>query len=313
MNQIKDAVAISKSPVPIRLDSESSKLKFSMPSQAEMVQLIDFCKVMASAPFYQKLGPGGVMAIYLTAKEFNVPFMASLNGGMHTFDGKVTFSAQLINAMIINAGHTADILHLDDQKCVIHFKRGDRHDSEYKGFTYEYTIKQAERAGYLTKANWKNNPKDMLFSRCLTGGGRKHVPEIFVGVLVAGELMGDNRDGDIQPLSPVNVTESNNQTQKNVVESNNAVIYPKLVEDEYNSNYTDFILKHGLLGNSDGTCSRKLEFLRKSADKAKISQGKVIDFAMKNESDFLEKFDKWEKENYPKEKITSMDQVALDQ
>ena len=292
MNQLKDAIAIAMSPVPIKLDSVSNKLKFSMPSQSEMAQLIDFCKVMASAPFYQKLGPGGVMAIYLTAKEFNVPFMASLNGGMHTFDGKVTFSAQLINAMIINAGHTADILHLDDQKCVIHFKRGDRHDSEYKGFTYEYTIKQAERAGYLTKANWKNNPKDMLFSRCLTGGGRKHVPEVFVGVLVAGELMGDNRDGDIQPLSPINISEN--------IKSN------KLIEDSEREFIINFLEKYAI-------DDRKMEFVRKSAEKAKMNEEKVMCFAMKNESDFIAKFEKWEKENYPLQKITSMDEMVLDE
>ena len=46
---------------------EHTKKTFSMPSPQEMDQLINFCKVMSQSPFYQKIGPGGVMAIYLTA------------------------------------------------------------------------------------------------------------------------------------------------------------------------------------------------------------------------------------------------------
>ena len=65
---------------------------FSMPCEQELQQLIEFCKIMATAPFYSKLQAGGVLAIYLTAQEHNVPFMSSLNGGMYTYDGKVTFS-----------------------------------------------------------------------------------------------------------------------------------------------------------------------------------------------------------------------------
>ena len=83
---------------------------FSMTSLQEMDQLINFCKVMAQAPFYQKLGAGGVLAIYMTAKELNLPFMACLNGGLFTYDGKVSFSGILINALMLRAGHTSDLI-----------------------------------------------------------------------------------------------------------------------------------------------------------------------------------------------------------
>lgn len=163
---------------------QERRMCFNMPTPQEMDHLLGFCKVMASSPFYQKMGPGGIMAIYLTAKEYNLPFMACMNGGLHTFDGKVTFSAIMINSMIIDAGHKADLLHIDDNRCVIRFTRGDRkNDKTYKPLDYEYTIKMADKAGYLKKNNWQTSRRDMLYNRCLTGGGRKHTPEIFVEYL----------------------------------------------------------------------------------------------------------------------------------
>lgn len=285
-----------------------AKLFFSMPSPQEMQQLIEFCKIMATAPFYQKLGPGGVMAIYLTAKEHNVPFMPSLNGGMHTFDGKVSFSAQLINAMIINAGHKADIIQLDEQVCRIHFKRGDRrNDPDYKGLVYEYNIKQAEKAGYLKKNNWQTSPKDMLFSRCLTGGGRKHIPEVFVGVLVAGELVGDESDAMVIPQVPVEATQMQEAQQE----------APKVIEHVKAPTYGDFIAKHGLIKNSDGTMGRKMEYVMATCNKANMTEIQVINSAIKNERMFDERFDKWHKEKYPNEQgddtPRSMDELAMQQ
>lgn len=189
---------------------------FSMPSLKEMEHLNNFCKIMAQAPFYQKMGPGGVMAVYLTAKEYNLPFMACMNGGIYTFDGKVTFSAIMINSMINNAGHHVDVIQLDDEKCILKFTRGDRkNDATYKPFIYEYTKEMANRAGYLSKQNWKTSLRDMLYNRCLTGGGRKHIPEVLVGVLGAGELVGDDSDQYVEPVTPVEVAlQINSQEEK---------------------------------------------------------------------------------------------------
>lgn len=283
---------------------------FSMPNAQEMQSLIEFCKVMATAPFYQKLGPGGVMAIYLTAKEYDLPFMACLNGGLHTFDGKVTFSAIMIDALIIKAGHKADLLHLDEKKCVIRFTRGDRrNDSTYQPLVYEYTLDQANKAGYLKKNNWQTSPKDMLYSRCLTGGGRKHTPEVFVGVLVAGELVGDDRDSDITPLLPVNVAVSTNllPAPTESVESPKQLEYVKL------PNYEEFCRQHGIMEGSD-----KHEYVKVIISKnPKMNEIQVVNSAIKNEQKFLDTFNKWlEEKTKPETKEViqelprSMDEVS---
>lgn len=263
-----------------QLHQPPAKLFFSMPSPQEMQQLIEFCKVMAGAPFYQKLGPGGVMAIYLTAKERDLPFMSCLNGGMHTFDGKITFSAILINAMIINAGHTADILHLDEQRCKILFTRGDRKNNpKYKPLEYEYTIQQAEKAGYLKKANWQTSPKDMLWSRCLTGGGRKHISEVFIGVLAAGELVDDDSDQYVEINAPIEAIHTTPAPEESSP-------IPKAIEHEKSEGYEEFCQKH-LLEDA------KMAYVRKIAQATNKTEAQIINSAISNESGFLTAFEKW--------------------
>jgi hypothetical protein len=272
-----------------------SKLYFSMPSSEEMHHLIEFCKVMASAPFYQKLGPGGVMAIYLTAKEYDLPFMACLNGGLHTFDGKVTFSAIMINSLILKAGHKADVLELDETKCVIRFTRGDRaNDPTYEPLIYQYTIQQAQKAGYLSKNNWKSSPKDMLYSRCLTGGGRKHTPEVFVGVLVAGELVGDDSDSNVEPLLPDNVN-TPVKLENTSVEEQKAPVEPKQVEFVKAEGFDEFCVKHGLQGKT-----KKAEYVTLLAKTTKRTRDALINQAVANPEGFLEAFEEWEKDEKEK-------------
>lgn len=278
---------------------------FSMPNPQEMQSLIEFCKVMATSPFYQKLGPGGVMAIYLTAKEYDLPFMACLNGGLHTFDGKVTFSAIMIDALILKAGHKTEVLKLDEHECTIKFTRGDRkHDKDYKGFTFTYTTKQAQTAGYLSKKNWQTSLKDMLYSRCITGGGRKHIPEVFVGVLVSGELVGDDSDGDTMPLLPPAVA----QTTNLLPESNETVEPPKQIGHTPAEGYEEFCSKHGL--NENGP---KFDYIKSVCDSTKKDKVYIVNCAIANEKKFLDTFEKWEKSQKKKEEVVKEPPRSMDE
>lgn len=205
-----------------------NSFKFEMPSITEMQHLVSFCKVMSEAPFYAKLGAGGVLAIYMTAKERNLPFMSCLNGGLHAIEGKITFSGGMVAAMILNAGHDYKVLTNTENECEILFVRGDRgHDKTYQPQTFKYTISDAKRAGYLGKwdaegkqvkagkDNWIQNPKAMLFNRCVMGGMRLYMPEIAVGVLVAGELTGTEADGSLdiaQDVKPATIEAPQQET-----------------------------------------------------------------------------------------------------
>jgi len=163
-----------------------------MPMGQELQQMMELCNTLAKAPYYAKMGAAGILAICLTARELGLPLMRCLNGGMYPIDGKVSMSSNLINQMIINAGHHINILHLGDDYCEIEFVRSDRPANRAK-FTYKFTAQDAEAAGLLKKDNWKYYRKSMLFSRALSGGGKIWMPDALNGVYAIGELPNDER------------------------------------------------------------------------------------------------------------------------
>lgn len=174
-----------------------------IPIGKELEDLIYLCKTLSKCPYYQKMGEGGILAIALNARELGLPLMMCLNGGMYTFSGQVTLSSQLINMMIVNAGHRVDILKLDPQSCRLRFWRYDRPEG-VNTFEYEFTIEMATRAALVNKDNWKKNPMDMLFARCISGGGRKFMPDVLMGVYSDAELYEEDfKDSDIIPINPV--------------------------------------------------------------------------------------------------------------
>jgi hypothetical protein len=160
---------------------------FLAPSANEIGQITEFCKVLANTPFYQKLGVGGVMAIYLSSRELQLPFMACLNGGLYTFDGKVTMSAQLMNMMLVQKGHYVKIVENTEKCCKLHFVRTDRKNDNT--FDYEFNIEMAVKAGYMNKAVWRQHTRDMLFARALSGGARKFMPDVLMNCYVHGEIL----------------------------------------------------------------------------------------------------------------------------
>ncbi len=166
----------------------------------EVNNLVEVSKILAQTPFYAKLGAGGVLAIYLTAMELNLPVMFCLNGGLHNIEGKVSLSGQAINMMLVNAGWQVFFKEMSDTKCHLEFKYPNSNRVE----EFIYTIEDAKKAGYLgiagpqgtwtkkPKDNWIYHTKDMLFSRCIASGGRKYAPSVLGNCYGVGELDDDN-------------------------------------------------------------------------------------------------------------------------
>jgi hypothetical protein len=176
-------------------------------SGKELNEVVETCKMLATAPYYQKMGPGGILAIWLTAREMGLPPMMCLNGGLYTFSGQVSLSGKVINMLIIQSGHRADVLHLDEKSCKIRFVRGDRKKGEGDTYEYEYTMEMAKNAGLTSKKNWQTNPRDMLYNRCISGGAIKFMPDVTCGAYAIGELPGDgnildesSKDINVKPL-----------------------------------------------------------------------------------------------------------------
>jgi hypothetical protein len=160
-------------------------------SGRELGEVVETCKLLASSPYYTKMGVGGILAIWLTAREMNLPPMMCLNGGLYTFSGQVSLSGKVINMLIIQAGHRIDVLHLDDKSCKLKFIRSDRKKGDGDTYEYEYTMEMAKSAGLTSKKNWQTNPRDMLFNRAISGGSIKFMPDVTCGAYAIGELPAD--------------------------------------------------------------------------------------------------------------------------
>ena len=277
----------------------------TMPTPQELQNFINVCNVLGTCPYYAKMGPGGVLAIYLSAMELGLPPMGCLNGGMHVIEGKVTISAQYMNMMIVQAGHRADVLYLNAEGCKIRFVRTDRVKGEGDTFEYEFTMQDAQRAGYFgipgpngsyvkkPKDNWINSPRDMFYSRCLSGGARKFMPDVLMNVYVIGEMPGDE---EIKGILPENVNASQVTLSElpapNVVTQQLTEQKPALTVDQ--QKYDDFVQRHGIFEEG----SDKHDYLQKILS-ASIRSGKnrtlqdVINSACLDEQRFMDAYHGW--------------------
>jgi hypothetical protein len=252
----------------------------SFPSMQEMHQLVEVSKVLASAPFYQKLGPGGVLAIYLTAREMNLPVMFCLNGGLHNIEGKAVLSAQLMNMMLINAGWEVQFLQMDDLGCELKFIYPGKKRSE----TFKFTIEDAKKAGYLgipgpngtwqkkPKDNWLYHPLDMCFSRAIASGARKYAPNVIGNCYGVGEL--DNDDA-IMPITPSDLLPAPEKQESAQIE--NQEIAPELL--------LDFSKRNNIVEGTDIH-----EYVLHIARSKKIEPSQALEICCKNEDSFLMAF-----------------------
>lgn len=115
------------------------------------------------------------------AKELGISAFAAMAGGIYiTKQGQVGLGANAMAGKIKGSGrytylkgeHTA-------KKCVIEFFE----NGEKLGDS-EYTLDDAKTAGLLSKDNWKNHPKNMLFARAMSNGAKWFCPDLWSGIAV---------------------------------------------------------------------------------------------------------------------------------
>lgn len=157
-----------------------------IPTKDEMDTLIAISKMAEQSNYFKKLGgSSGILCIALYAKEMGIPVMTAIMGGLQNINGKITMSAEMMNSLIHQQGHSIEILRCTHTVCEIKGKRRDGGEP----FTACFTIEEAERAGLVSSGSpWQKYPSDMLFARCLSRLRRRLFPDVASRSYVEGEL-----------------------------------------------------------------------------------------------------------------------------
>lgn len=134
--------------------------------------------------------PDAVLAAVLYGRELGLGPMESL-AYVDVIDGRPSPSAELLNRLIREAGHTVEVLEANDTECRLRGTRTDTGESQEVWFS----VDDADRAGLLAKPAWKQYPADMLWARCLSRLHRRLFPDV-------GQTGGSQTEKQVRGVRP---------------------------------------------------------------------------------------------------------------
>ena len=208
----------------------------------ELVPLADrmeYAKALAPSDLLPKQyrgNPANVLIAIEYGRALGLEPMAAIQG-VHIVEGKPTASAQLIGALVRNAGHRLRVQG-DDTGAVAVIVRAD--DPEFE-FRAEWTMDRAKTAGLAGKSVWRQYPAAMLKARAITEVARDACPEILSGVAYTAEELGHDdapKRVDTARLTPPKPTVEHVETAAETVESEpvdvetGEILDAEVVEDE---------------------------------------------------------------------------------
>ncbi len=141
--------------------------------------------VLFNCQFFAKTikSPEQAIAVIMKGYELSIPPLQAC-GHIFLVNGRLTCSAELQLALIYRdcPGATIDFLKIDNDSCVILAAR-----PGHKPIEFKFTMADAKTAGLTGKDNWKNYPRSMCRSRCVSEmartlfadaiNGMSHTPE----------------------------------------------------------------------------------------------------------------------------------------
>lgn len=134
--------------------------------------------------------PEAVLAAMLTGHELGIGPMQSL-GKIHVIEGKPAISAELMRALVLQAGHELWIDESTATKCTVAGRR--RGTDQISKVTW--TMDDAKRAGLDGRQNWRKYPKQMLAARASSELARMAFPDVLAGVSYSVEELTDGDEG----------------------------------------------------------------------------------------------------------------------
>lgn len=152
---------------------------------ASLPDRMEYSKALAASDLLPKQyrgHPANVLVAVEYGAALGLSPMAAIQG-IHVVEGKPTASAQLIGALVRNAGHKLRVTGTDEGAVAVIVRRD---DPDYE-FRAEWTMERAKRAGLAGKAVWKQYPTAMLKARAITEVARDACPEVLSGVAYTPE------------------------------------------------------------------------------------------------------------------------------
>lgn len=116
------------------------------------------------------------------------PFSAMT--GISIIQGRPAIGAGIMASKV--KGHPKydyKVLRLDNESCSVEFYQG----SESLGIS-TFTLEDAKAAGYASKQNYRQTPRNMLFARALSNGVRWYTPDVFAAPVYVPEEFGSEGD-----------------------------------------------------------------------------------------------------------------------
>jgi hypothetical protein len=138
--------------------------------------------------------PAKIMAATMLGREVGITPMAALNS-IYIVEGKAGFSAEMMRALVLQAGHDLVVKHSDRTRCEIW---GRRKGSE-EWTKVSWTIQEAQQTQVFlskdkgwgplaAKAQWKSWPTEMLLARATTRLVRMIFADVIHGMRSVEEL-----------------------------------------------------------------------------------------------------------------------------
>jgi hypothetical protein len=126
----------------------------------------------------------------LAGQEVGIPPIAAMKG-IHVIEGKPSFSAGTMAALVKRAGYRMRVLERSVSASRIEFM--ERFDGKWESVgVASFTIEEARAAGLTNKQIWKSYTANMLFARAISTGVNMFCQEVFLGPVYTPEELGAN-------------------------------------------------------------------------------------------------------------------------
>ena len=159
------------------LKHKDERMELALARQVNEMSLEGMAEHFLASGYFKDISdPSKAIVKIMAGREVGIPPIASMMG-LYIVEGKVTYSATTIGALIKRAGYSWVVSWTDDNGCILNFR--DKNGTNLG--TSSFSMADAKTAGLVGKPTWAKYPKAMMFARALSQGGRWFCPEVFSG------------------------------------------------------------------------------------------------------------------------------------